>query len=600
MTWPYLKLLVEFLSISWRLYPRATAALVSVKVVAVGTTPAMALALRDAVNAIIGGHPGAAVLGAAGAAVAFAAHLYLGGLDRVLQMMLADRFGAVHLRRLIEQNLARLPGLDHLERTDLLDRITALQGAGWGLSHTPWQAISAVCHTVKLGLLLLLLGAVTPWLVLLLLFAAAPLWFDHRGQRTVGQAEIATAEAYRLQRHLFALATGPAGGKEIRVSGAGPEIARRQEQAWAEAMRGRYRARVHAMAWNLTGWTLFTVGFGASLALVVARAAGGDNSVGDLVLAITIAVTLRDAVQDTLLGVAGATGGRPIVEPLLWLRRYTAANHHTGHRRTPPALHEGITFERVTFTYPDTARPAVEQISCHLPAGSVVAVVGEYGSGKTTLVKLLSKFYLPDTGRILVDGVDLADLDTIDWRSRSGAAFQDFGRFRIRLGDCVGIGDLPDLHDDERVMGAVRAADAEPLVQRLPDGLDTQLGGTFDGAELSEGQWQKTALARACMRERPLLFVLDEPTASLDAPSEHAIFQRHTARARDLARRTGAITVIISHRFSTVTSADHILVMHQGRLVEHGTHEHLIDAGGRYADLYGLQAAAYAGTGPDS
>jgi ABC-type multidrug transport system fused ATPase/permease subunit len=268
------------------------------------------------------------------------------------------------------------------------------------------------------------------------------------------------------------------------------------------------------------------------------------------------------------------------------LRDYAKREARTSGPTEPPAtLRDGITFEHVSFTYQGTTRPALDGISCHLTAGSVVAIVGEYGSGKTTLVKLLAKLYAPDQGRILVDGVALADLDTAAWRQRSSAAFQDFGRFHIRYGDAIGIGDLRHLHDEERVLEAVRAAGAVMPV----DGLDTQLGTRFGGVELSEGQWQKTALARASMRADPLLFVLDEPTASLDAPSEHAIFERYMARARELK----GITVVVSHRFATVTSADQILVLHHGRLVEDGTHRELVAAGGRYAELYSLQAVAY-------
>jgi ABC-type multidrug transport system fused ATPase/permease subunit len=223
----------------------------------------------------------------------------------------------------------------------------------------------------------------------------------------------------------------------------------------------------------------------------------------------------------------------------------------------------------------------------------VVAIVGEFGSGKTSLVKLLTKFYRPDEGRILVDGVPLSDVDTQSWRARTSAAFQDFGRFQLRFAETVGLGDLPHLEDAERVAQAIDAADARELVNRLPDGAQTQLGTAFDGVELSEGQWQKTALARASMRQEPLLFVLDEPTASLDAPSEHAILERYMQRARALAAQTGAITVIVSHRFSTVTGADQILVLDGGRLVEHGTHDELLALGGRYAGLYGIQATAY-------
>jgi ATP-binding cassette subfamily B protein len=350
---------------------------------------------------------------------------------------------------------------------------------------------------------------------------------------------------------------------------------------------------MRAAAWTLAGWTLFTAGFTTSLLLLIDRAAHGEASAGDLVLAVTVAVTLRNAVHDTLAAVGHTTSGRTVVEPLLWLRDYAATAATTGHRPPPASLHTGVTLDRVSFTYPGTGRPALDGISCHLPAGTVVAVVGEYGSGKTTLVKLLTKLYLPDRGRIQIDGLDLADLDTTGWRARISAAFQDFGRFHIPFGETVGIGDLPHLHDGDRIADAVRAADAQPLVDRLPDGLGTQLGRRFDGAELSEGQWQRTALARASMRTEPLLFVLDEPTASLDAPSEHHIFQRYLVRARELAARTGAITVIVSHRFSTVTGADHILVLHQGRLVEQGTHDDLVANGGRYADLYGIQATAY-------
>jgi ABC-type multidrug transport system fused ATPase/permease subunit len=590
-TMSYLRLLAELVGLSGRLFPYATAGIIAAAVLSTALTPALALALRAAVDGIAGGDRRAALLGAAGAALAFALDRWLRDAGEVLEKVLVDHVGAVHLRRRVELTLARLDGLDHLERTDLLDRVTAAQDARWVLGHAPWQAIHALCHAVRLGLLLLLLGAaVDPWLLTLVAFAAVPLWFDQFGQRAVSRAETATAEAVRLQRHLFDLATGPAGGKEIRVAGSGPEIARRQRQAWEEALRGRYRARVIAAAWRLTGWTVFTLGFGAGLVLAVR----GGGSLGDLVLAITVAVTLRDALQDTLFGVTVAMEGRAGAEPLLWLRDY-ARDHagHAGTRRPPAALRDGITFEEVSFTYPGTDRPALDRVACHLPAGSVVAVVGEYGSGKTTLVKLLAKFYAPGAGRVLVDGTDLADLDTAAWRAGCGAAFQDFGRFHIRLGDAVGIGDLPHLGDDARVLDAVRAADAVRVVDRLPDGLDTQLGRRFDGVELSEGQWQKVALARASMRAEPLLFVLDEPTASLDAPSEHAVFERYLARARELAGRTGAITVVISHRFSTVTGADHILVLHRGRLVEQGTHRELLAAGGRYADLYSVQATAY-------
>jgi ABC-type multidrug transport system fused ATPase/permease subunit len=189
--------------------------------------------------------------------------------------------------------------------------------------------------------------------------------------------------------------------------------------------------------------------------------------------------------------------------------------------------------------------------------------------------------------------VDLADIDAGSWWGGSAVAFQDFGRYPLEFSAVVGMGDLPNIADEPAIRRALAAADAQPLLARLPQGLDTMLGREFGGVELSEGQWQKTALARACMRAQPLLFVLDEPTASLDAPSEQAIFQHYFARARDLAARTGAITVIVSHRFSTVAGADLILVLEQGRLAQAGTHADLVGADGPYARLHAITSAAY-------
>lgn len=590
----YIKLLIELLHQSWRAHPLPTAGVLALNLVMVVIVPALALALRDCVDAIVRHDVPAAGLAAALAALVYGLGLYVRGLNDSVERMLGDRLGNLHIRRHVEEQLAKLDGLEHLERTDLLDRVTVLRGAGWRLAHTPFQAIAAICDVLRLVLLLVLLAAVSPWLVLLLGFAAAPLWSSQRGTRAIVTGETDTAESFRLQRHLFNLATAPDGGKELRVSCAGDKIAQLQQQAWDEAIRGRYRARLLAVAWAMSGWTIFTVGFAGALVLLIDLAAQGAASVGDVVLAVTVAVTLRDAIQETLTALGQATMGRTLVEPLLWLRSYVAAQEKGEGHPAPAHLEKGIELDGVGFTYPGTHHPALEDVTWRLPAGSVIAVVGEYGSGKTTLVKLLTKLYQPDQGTILIDGVDLANLGTTGWRSRISAAFQDFGRFHLRFGETVGIGDLMHLDDPERIRDAVRAADAQELVERLPGGLDTQLGRRFDGVELSEGQWQRTALARASMRDEPLLFVLDEPTASLDAPTEHEIFERYLDRARELATRTGAITVIVSHRFSTVAGADRILVLHKARVVEQGTHHELLAAGGRYATLYKIQATAYA------
>jgi ATP-binding cassette subfamily B protein len=278
---------------------------------------------------------------------------------------------------------------------------------------------------------------------------------------------------------------------------------------------------------------------------------------------------------------------------LAWLEDYAASLSSHADLPVPARLVEGIRFDGVSFAYPGTDRLVLEDITVTLPAGAVVAVVGENGAGKTTLVKLLSKFYEPTSGSILVDGVDLSRMPAEQWRSRLAGAYQDFFRFEFRARQTVGIGDLPRLDDEPAVDAAVSRAGADDVIQHLSDGLETQLGPTWpDGAEVSFGQWQKLALARGFMRDNPLLLVLDEPTAALDAETEHALFEQYAAGARRGAG-DGRVTMLVSHRFSTVRMADLIVVLDGTRVVEVGSHEELIARGGQYAELYGIQAAAY-------
>jgi ATP-binding cassette subfamily B protein len=244
----------------------------------------------------------------------------------------------------------------------------------------------------------------------------------------------------------------------------------------------------------------------------------------------------------------------------------------------------------VSFAYPGTDRLVLEDVSLLLPAGAVVAIVGENGAGKTTLVKLLGKLYEPKSGAIYVDGQPLARMRADEWRERLAGAFQDFFRFEFRVRHSVGLGDVPRLDDESAVTVAVARAGADDVVAGLPAGLETQLGPTWPGGvEVSFGQWQKLALARGFMRVEPLLLVLDEPTAALDAETEHALFERYAAAARG----GGRITILVSHRFSTARMADLIVVLDGARVVEVGSHEALMARDALYAELYGIQAAAY-------
>jgi ATP-binding cassette subfamily B protein len=279
---------------------------------------------------------------------------------------------------------------------------------------------------------------------------------------------------------------------------------------------------------------------------------------------------------------------------LAWLEDYAAAVVARADLPAPSRLARGIRFEGVSFAYPGTERLVLQDLSLELPAGAVVAIVGENGAGKTTLVKLLAKFYEPTAGAIYLDDQPLARTSTEGWRPRLAGAFQDFFRFELRAWQTVGVGDGPRLEERPAVVAALQRAGADDVVANLRAGLETQLGPTWpEGVEVSFGQWQKLALARGFMREEPLLLVLDEPTAALDAETEHALFERYAAASAAGGAGNGRITILVSHRFSTVRMADLIVVLDGARLVEMGSHEELMARGGQYAELYGIQAAAY-------
>lgn len=260
----------------------------------------------------------------------------------------------------------------------------------------------------------------------------------------------------------------------------------------------------------------------------------------------------------------------------------------------PDRLARGIAFEGVAFRYPGTGAEVLAGVDLWFPAGGVVALVGANGAGKTTLVKLLTRCYEPSAGRITLDGADLAHVDVTAWRDRLSAGFQDFFRFQETLRLSVGVGDLHRRHDEQAVAAALDRGQAGDLPASLPAGLGSLLGKEFPGGtDLSEGQWQKVAISRALMRDAPLLLVLDEPTSGLDADAEHALFEHYASAASRAGRQVGAVTVLVSHRFSTVRLADLIVVVDGGRVVEQGTHAELRASGGRYAELYAIQARAY-------
>ena len=501
----------------------------------------------------------------------------------------------------LEAYVARLQAsvatIAHQERPDYLDRLAMLRDQVFVLDHMYMSVFSTAAWLLRLGVTIGLLMSIHPALVLLAMFAAptavTSMW--RPGIERVAQERAAPFN--RLARHLFTTATTAPPGKEVRVTGIGDRLFGERRDAWSWGFTQVSAVRWRSAWWHAAAWAVFGCAY---VGAVVFVSVGLRSPAGDVLLVLAAGARLSAYIAATVGELGFLTGFWAYgARRLAWLEDYAAALVAKADAPVPARLVEGIRLEHVSFAYPGTNRLVLEDLNLKLPAGAVVAVVGENGAGKSTLVKLLAKLYEPTSGRILVDGADLNRMHADEWRSRLTGAFQDFYRFEFRARHTVGVGDVPRLDEEPAVVTAVARAGADDVVVRLKAGLETQLGPTWpEGVEVSFGQWQKLALARGFMRDHPLLLVLDEPTAALDAETEHALFERYAAAAagndaHDAGRADGRITILVSHRFSTVRMADIIVVLDGARVVEVGSHEELMARGGQYSELYGIQAAAY-------
>jgi ATP-binding cassette subfamily B protein len=495
----------------------------------------------------------------------------------------------------LESHVARLQAssatIEHHERPEYLDRLAMLRNQVFVLDHMYMSLFSTCGWILRLGVTIALLVSIHPALILLAVFAVPTVYTSAWRPAVERDAWEGRASAHRLARHLFTTATTAAPGKEVRVTGIGAQLVRDRRAAWEWWYAAVSRARWHSALWHALAWAIFG---SAYVGAVVFVALGLRSSAGSVLLVLAAGARLSGYIS----GAVGEIGFLRSIwmdgaKRLAWLEDYVRSLAASADLPVPDRLKEGIRLEKVSFAYPGTDRRVLEDVSIELPAGAVIAIVGENGAGKTTLVKLLSKFYEPSSGAIYVDGRPLSRMPADAWRQRLTGAFQDFFRFEFRARHSIGVGDVPRFDDEPAVTVAVDRAGAADVMSRFPAGLNTQLGPTWpEGVEVSFGQWQKIALARGFMRDEPLLVVLDEPTAALDAETEHALFERYASAARG-GPSDGRITILVSHRFSTVRMANLIVVLDGAKVVEVGSHDELIARRGPYSELYGIQAAAY-------
>jgi ATP-binding cassette, subfamily B, bacterial len=570
--------------------PRLAVVVVTLTLLQAVPDALFALWLSLMADAVLAGN--AAMLFATLAAIAASATLTW--LLRVIATRMTRRFRdrvTIALETHVATLQASVSGLELHERQDYLDRLAVLRNQVFVLDHMYMSLLETIGWIVRVIITIVLLTSIDPVLVLLAVFAVPTVLSAAWRPAVERRVEERFAQHNRLAEHMFDTATSATAAKEVRVTGIGDDLAERRRTEWQRWFAPVAGARWGTAISHSVAWAIFGLGYVGAVVFVVV---GLDAGVGSVLLILAAGARLSAYVGGTI-GEIGFLRGVWLdgSRRLVWLENYAALLSADTDITVPERLADGINLEHVSFAYPGANRLALQDISLHLPAGTVVAVVGENGAGKSTLVKLLAKMYEPTSGEILIDGQPLRRMSATEWRSRLTGAFQDFFRFEFSAQHSVGLGDLSRLDNEPAVTDAVRKAGAGDVVERLPDGLRSQLGSTWPGGqELSFGQWQKLALSRGYMRVAPLLMVLDEPTAALDAETEHELFERYA----DAARRDespGSITILVSHRFSTVRMADLIVVLDGSQLAEVGSHDELMQRDGPYADLYRIQAAAY-------
>jgi ATP-binding cassette subfamily B protein len=451
------------------------------------------------------------------------------------------------------------------------------------------QALTQLQDAITVFFLAAALITFNPWLLLLLAITLIPAFLGETRFNSQSYSLMYgwTQERRELDYLRFAGASEET-AKEVKIFGLSDFFGSRYQKLAGEYYHANKNLSVRRAAWGGLLSILGSLGYYTAYVVIIFRTVNGELSLGDLIFLSGSFLRLRSLMESILIRFSSIADSALYLKDLFdFLEMVPKISSKKNALPFPKTIREGFTFKQVSFRYPQTEKWILRDISFTLHPGEKLALVGENGAGKTTLIKLLTRLYDPDEGRILLEGHDLSDYDLDGLRDAAGVIFQDYVKYHLTASENIAVGRIDDRNNEARIVEAAQRSLADTVIEKLPDGYQQMIGRWFkQGTNLSGGEWQKIAIARAYMRDAQLL-ILDEPTAALDARAEHEVFRRFVELTNDKC------AVLISHRFSTVRMADRIIVLHEGKLLEHGTHEELLAAKGQYSELFQLQAAGY-------